>query len=120
MKSPAKDENEFVLLTPEEARKEAWRFNFDKGVLTYILWDITESANSLPARPLYVGTAKAISRIYGHANKNHGDNKQAIKSNHPEFATHIKTKADTHGLGWLRLTLRKHRNYDAAQKDERA
>ncbi len=109
----------FELLTPKEALEAASKFNFAEGALTYILWDITENIEGISARPFYVGTAKNKSRIRNHVNKDKGKAPLARRNN-PILADYIEEMATTHGPGWLRFALREHRDFDAAQKDERA
>jgi len=112
--------NEFDLLTPEEARRQSKDTDFGQCTITYILWDVTDVVRGLSGRPIYVGTAKHHSRIYNHANKDQGNVKLARKSNAHSLADFVEARVLSHGPGWLRLTLRRHPSFAAAQEDERA
>ena len=72
----------------------------------------------LPATPIYVGAAKGRNRIYNHAKKDNGNAKLARKADHINFAEYIEERAEN-GPGWLRITLRPHRNPREAEKEEK-
>ena len=102
------------IISADGAKAAAQKINFEKTVLTYVLWDRTNT-NPLP---IYVGTAKSKARIENHARKAAGNAKLARKSNHIEFAEFVERKAKKHGPGWIGFSLYSHQSFDAAKAHE--
>ncbi len=103
------------ILSADAAKAMAGTLNFEKTVLTYVLWDRSISE----PQPIYVGTAKTKGRIDNHARKANGGTSLTRKSRAIEFAEYVERRAKNAGPEWLGISLHKHDCFEEAKITER-